>query len=40
MDVHLGKTTANGQFRILETLPQIVGEPFVADTFLSKQAGK
>jgi len=35
-DVHIGKTRANGQFRILETLPQVVGEPFVAETFLLK----
>ncbi len=33
MDVYLGKTKANGQFRILETFPQVVGEPFVAETF-------
>lgn len=33
MDVHIGETTANGQFKILETFPQVVGQPFVADKF-------
>jgi urea transport system substrate-binding protein len=35
-NVYIGETTANGQFKILETFPQVVGEPFVAETFLSK----
>ena len=28
-NVYLGETRANGQFRILETFPQVVGEPFI-----------
>jgi len=36
-DVYIGETKANGQFKILETFPQVVGEPFVAETFLSKR---
>ncbi len=35
-NVYIGETRANGQFRILETFPQVVGEPFVADPFLLK----
>lgn len=35
--VYIGETTANGQFKILETFPQIVGEIFVTETFLSKR---
>ena len=35
-NVYIGETQANGQFRILETFPQVVGEPFVADPFLLK----
>jgi urea transport system substrate-binding protein len=35
-NVYIGETTANGQFKILETFPQVVGEPFVAETFFSK----
>jgi urea transport system substrate-binding protein len=30
-NVYIGETTANGQFKILETFPQVVGEPFVAE---------
>ncbi len=33
-NVYIGETTANGQFRIRETLPQVFGEPFVAEKFL------
>jgi len=36
MNVYIGETKANGQFKVLETFPQVVGEPFVADTFLLK----
>ena len=32
-NVYIGETTAAGQFRILETFPQVVGEPFVAKPF-------
>ena len=35
-NVYIGETKANGQFKILETFPQVVGEPFFAETFLSK----
>jgi urea transport system substrate-binding protein len=35
-DVYIGETRADGQFKILETFPQVVGEPFVTETFLSK----
>lgn len=35
-NVYIGETQANGQFKILETLPQVVGEPFVAEPFLLK----
>jgi len=37
MDVYIGETKANGQFKILETFPQVVGEPFVAESFLLKR---
>ena len=36
-NVYIGETKANGQFKILETFPQVVGEPFVAETFLLKR---
>jgi urea transport system substrate-binding protein len=35
-NVYIGETTANGQFKILETFPQVVGEPFVGEPFLMK----
>ncbi len=35
-NVYIGETRANGQFKILETFPQVVGEPFVAETFFLK----
>ena len=28
-NVYIGETKANGQFKILETFPQVVGEPFL-----------
>lgn len=36
MDVYIGETKANGQFKILQTFPQVVGQPFVSETFLAK----
>jgi len=36
-NVYIGETKANGQFKILETFPQVVGEPFVTDPFLLKR---
>jgi len=35
-NVYIGETRANGQFKILETRPQVIGEPFVGKAFLSK----
>ncbi|MGO8697260.1 MAG: transporter substrate-binding protein [Limisphaerales bacterium] len=36
-NVYIGETKANGQFKILEAFPQVVGEPFVArDIHLEK----
>jgi urea transport system substrate-binding protein len=35
MNVYLGETRANGQFKILETFAQVVGEPFVTEPFLA-----
>ena len=35
-NVYIGETRANGQFKILETFPQVAGDPFVADPFLLK----
>ncbi len=35
-NVYIGETKANGQFKILVTFPQVVGEPFVAEPFLLK----
>jgi len=32
-NVYVGETMADGQFKILETFPQVVGEPFVASPF-------
>ncbi len=31
-NVYIGETRANGQFKILETFQQVVGEPFVGET--------
>jgi len=36
MNVYIGETKANGQFKILQTFPQVVGEPFVGEPFLLK----
>ena len=36
-NIYIGGTKANGQFKILETFPQVVGEPFIAETFLLKR---
>jgi urea transport system substrate-binding protein len=36
-NVYIGETKSNGQFKILETYPQVVGEPFVAETFPLKR---
>jgi urea transport system substrate-binding protein len=30
-NIYLGETRANGQFKILKTFPQVVGEPFVGE---------
>ena len=30
-NVYIGETRANGQFKILKTFPQVIGEPFLAD---------
>jgi urea transport system substrate-binding protein len=35
-NVYIGETKANGQFKILETIPQVVGEPFVGGYTLSR----
>ncbi|HUC86385.1 MAG TPA: transporter substrate-binding protein [Candidatus Acidoferrales bacterium] len=39
-NVYIGETNADGQFRILETFPQVVGEPFVVESFLLKRLDK
>jgi urea transport system substrate-binding protein len=38
-NVYIGETRANGQFKILKTFPQVVGEPFVGEPFLLKRIG-
>ena len=35
-NVYIGETKADGQFKILETFPQVSGEPFVGEPFLLK----
>jgi urea transport system substrate-binding protein len=35
-NVYIGETMANGQFKILETFPQVVSEPFIAAPFFLK----
>jgi urea transport system substrate-binding protein len=35
-NVYIGETKSNGQFKILETFPQVVGEPFIGEPFLLK----
>jgi len=37
LDVYIGETKANGQFKILETFPQVIGDPFVAEAFFLKR---
>jgi urea transport system substrate-binding protein len=39
-DVFIGETKANGQFKILETYPQVVGEPFMLKDLDTKLATK
>ena len=39
-DVFIGETKANGQFKILETFTQVVGEPFLLQGLDEKLAGK
>ncbi len=39
-NVYIGETTAAGQFKILKTFPNIVGEPFLKGTFKPKTAAK
>jgi urea transport system substrate-binding protein len=39
-DVFIGETRANGQFKILETYPQVYGEPFMLKDLDAKLAGK
>ena len=38
-NVYIGETKADGQFKILETFPQVSGEPFVGEPFLLKRIG-
>ena len=39
-DVFIGETKANGQFKILETFTQVVGEPFLLQGLDEKLAAK
>ncbi len=39
-DVYIGETRANGQFKILETFPQVASEPFLLKRLASKLPGK
>ncbi len=39
-DVFMGETKANGQFKILETYPQVYGEPFMLKDLTAKLAQK
>ena len=39
-DVFIGETKANGQFKILETFPQVYGEPFMLKALDAKLAAK
>ena len=39
-DVFIGETKANGQFKILETFPQVYGEPFMLKNLDAKLAAK
>ncbi len=36
-NIYIGETNSHGQFKILETFPQVVAEPFVAEPFLMKE---
>jgi len=40
MNVYLGETRANGQFKILETFAQVAGEPFVTEPILANALGE
>ena len=37
-NVYIGETKANGQFKILETFPQVYGEPFMLKALDEKLA--
>ena len=37
-NVYIGETTANGQFKILKTFPQVKAEPFLKGTFLKEKS--
>jgi urea transport system substrate-binding protein len=39
-DVFIGETKANGQFKILETYPQVYGEPFMLKDLDAKLSAK
>jgi len=39
-DVFIGETKANGQFKILETFPQVYGEPFMLKDLDTKLSAK
>jgi urea transport system substrate-binding protein len=39
-DVFIGETKANGQFKILETFPQVYGEPFMLKDLDAKLTAK
>jgi len=39
-DVFIGETKANGQFKILETFPQVYGEPFLLKDLDAKLTSK
>ena len=39
-DVFIGETKANGQFKILETFPQVYGEPFMLKDLDAKLSAK
>jgi urea transport system substrate-binding protein len=39
-DVYIGETKANGQFKILETFPQVYGEPFLLKDLDAKLSAK
>ena len=39
-NVYIGETRANGQFKIIETFPQVYGEPFLLKGLDEKLAAK